>query len=156
MIKKTLKLILLATLSLSLAACAVNQAGQVGPDKRVFNKERVIPLGAGLLSAVICNKLWDGHGNKDSWTAICGAAGYFGSVAFMQQHNQVLESNRVGQTSTWNDPDGSYHSMTPTETYYEDEVACRNFRQTVEIDGQTEIMTGKACRQSDGTWKLAP
>jgi len=33
-------------------------------------------------------------------------------------------------------------------------MPCRDFRQTVEIDGQTEIMEGTACRQSNGTWKL--
>jgi len=142
------------SIALSISACAVNNAGQVGPDKRVFNKEKVIPLGAGLLSAVICNKLWDGHGNKDSWTAICGAAGYFGSIAFMQQHSQALEHNKVGQTTKWTDPDGKAHSVTPTHTYYQDEVPCREFRQTVEIEGEVEILKGKACRQADGSWKL--
>ncbi|NND00439.1 MAG: hypothetical protein HKN85_09680 [Gammaproteobacteria bacterium] len=148
------KHIALAMLSLFITACAVNQSGQVGPDKRVFNKQTVIPLGGGLLSAVICNKLWDGHGNKDSWTAICGVAGYFGTKAFLSQHNQALEKNKIGETASWSDPDGSKHTVTPTATYYQGDAPCRDFRQTVEIDGQTEIMVGKACRQPDGSWKL--
>ena len=88
--------------------------------------------------------------------AACGAAGYFASTAFMQQHSQALESNNLGQTSSWTDPDGSAHSVTPTKTYYIDNSPCRDFRQTVEIDGQIEIMEGQACRQRDGTWKLMP
>lgn len=148
------KLLTLSLLILLLNACAVNSTGQVVPDSNVFNKENTIPLGAGLLSAVICNKLFEGHGSKDGWTAACGAAGYFASTAFMKQHNQALESNRIGQTTTWNDPDGSIHSVTPTQTYYQNEVPCREFRQTVEIDGQVEILSGKACRKSDGSWQL--
>ena len=149
-----IKHLLVISLATLMVGCAVNQSGKVGPDRDVFNKEKVIPLGAGLLSAVVCNKLFDGHGNRDSWTAICGIAGYFGSTAFMQQHSTALEHNKVGQTSRWNDPDGSAHSVTPTGTYYDNNTPCREFRQTVEIEGQTEIMVGKACRQGDGSWKL--
>lgn len=148
------KLFIISALLTTLSACAVNQAGQVGPDKRVFNKEQTIPLGAGILGAVICNKLFDGHGSKDGWTAACGVAGYFGTVAFMKQHNNALERNQIGQTTRWDDPDGTRHSVTPTKTYYQDEVPCREFRQTVEIDGQIEILEGRACRQGDGSWKL--
>lgn len=137
-----------------LSACAVRQDGTVGVDSEVFGKDKVIPLGAGVLSAVLCRELWKGHGSRDGWTAACGAAGYFGSQAFLKQHNNALEHNRVGQTTRWQDPDGKQHSLTPTETYYQGERPCREFRQTVEIEGQTEIMTGNACRQPDGSWKL--
>ena len=134
--------------------CAINSAGQVGADERVFNKERVIPLGAGLLGAVVCNKLFDGHGSKDSWTAICGVAGYFASVSFLSQHKAALENNKIGETSSWTDPDGKTHSVTPTATFHNEAAPCREFRQTVEIDGQIEILSGKACRSSNGEWKL--
>ena len=151
---RRLKALFVVPVLLTTIGCAVNQSGQVGPDGRVFNQERVIPLGAGILGAVICNQLFEGHGSRDGWTAACGVAGYFTSVAFMQQHNQALEKNPVGTTTSWNDPDGQSYSVTPTKTYYQGEVPCREFRQTVEIDGQVEVLTGKACRQADGTWKL--
>ncbi len=144
----------LVTALTALTACAVTPDGRVGADPNVFGRDKVIPLGAGILSAVVCNKLFDGHGSKDGWTAACGAAGYFASTAFVKRHNTALEANRVGQTTSWDDPDGSRHSVTPTRTYYDGNVPCRDFRQTVEIDGQTEIMEGKACRQSDGSWRL--
>jgi hypothetical protein len=151
--KNSTKILVLA-ISIFMSACAVRQDGTVGVDRDVFGKDKVIPLGAGVLSAVVCRELWKGHGNRDSWTAICGAAGYFGSQAFLKQHNNALEKNRVGQTTSWEDPDGKQHSVTPTQTYYRGDTPCREFRQTVEIDGQTEIMTGNACRQADGSWKL--
>ena len=149
-----MKNLFLLFLSLTVAACAVSPDGSVGMDKRVFNKENTIPLGAGILGAVVCNELFDGHGSKDGWTAACGIAGYFASTAFMKRHNATLESNKTGQTTHWEDPDGKQHSLTPTRTYYQGEAPCREFRQTVEIDGTTEIMTGRACRQADGSWQL--
>jgi surface antigen len=133
-----MKFFTLLLVALSLTACAVSPNGGVGPDSRVFNKETVIPLGAGLLSAVVCSKLFRGHGSK----------------AFVVQHNTALENNRIGQTTSWSDPDGSNHTLTPTQTYNDNSRPCRDFRQTVEIGGRTEIMTGKACRQNDGSWKL--
>lgn len=96
--KKSLITVFL-TISL-VTAFAVNQTGQMVPDSKVFNKSRVIPLGTGILSAVICNKLFDGHGSKDGWTAVCGLTGYFASTAFLKQHNNSLETNRTGQTSS--------------------------------------------------------
>ena len=149
-----MKFFTLLLVAANLAACAVSPDGRVVPDGRVFNKQSTIPLGAGLLSAVVCNKLFKGHGSKHGWTAACGAAGYFASKAFVLQHNNALENNRVGQTTSWSDPDRSNHTLTPTQTYNENSRPCRNFRQTVEIGGQTEIMTGKACRQDDGSWPL--
>ncbi|RBP49703.1 RT0821/Lpp0805 family surface protein [Arenicella xantha] len=151
--KLVFKVSLVAAIA-SLSACAVTPNGGIGADPNVFNKENVIPLGGGILGAVVCNKLFKGHGSRQGWTAACGAAGYFASTAFVQQHNRALEDNPVGQTTSWSDPDGKTHSVTPTRTYYQGNVPCREFRQTVEIDGKTEIMQGEACRQADGTWKL--
>lgn len=149
--KRTFSVLLTTAL---LSACAVTPDGRVTPDGQVFSKENTIPLGAGILGAVVCNRLFKGHGSKDGWTAACGAAGYFASKAFVRQHNSALETNRVGQTTSWQDPDGRQHSVTPTKTYYVDERPCRDFRQTIEVDGKTEILSGKACRQADGTWQL--
>lgn len=154
----TLKTTILGTaiiaLSTVVGGCAVNQQGQVVPNPEVFSKSTIIPLGGGLISAAICNKLFKGHGSRDGWTAACGAAGYFASTAFVKQHNAALENNRVNETTSWNDPDGKRVTVTPTKTYAANGTPCRDFRQTVEINGQTEILTGSACRQDNGTWQL--
>lgn len=147
-------LLILPVLTILLSACAVNQQGQVVPDKQTFNKGTLLPLGAGLLGAEVCRQLFKGHGSKSGWTAACGVTGYLVSSSFLRKNNQALENNKIGETTRWSDPDGKTYSVTPTETYFEGNTPCREFRQTVEIEGQLETLTGKACRQSNGTWKL--
>jgi len=149
---KPLGILLVTTV---LASCAVNpNTGKVGADPGVFNRESMLSVGGGVLGAVICNQLFKGHGSKEGWTAACGIGGYFLSKSFVQRSSQILETNRVGQTTSWVDPDGRQVSMTPTRTYYSGSAPCREYRTSVEIDGQTEIATGIACRQADGTWRI--
>jgi hypothetical protein len=33
---------------------------------------------------------------------------------------------------------------------------CREFQQTITINGKTEKAYGTACRQADGTWRIVP
>lgn len=148
------QLVTISILTLLVSACAVNQQGQVVPDQQTFNKRTLLPLGAGLLGAEVCRQLFKGHGSKKGWTAACGVAGYLVSSTFVRQNNQALENNKIGETSRWDDPDGKTYSVTPTRTYYQGDTPCREFRQTVEIEGQLETLTGQACRQANGTWKL--
>jgi len=67
-----------------------------------------------------------------------------------------LEHNRVGQASTWRNPDsGNTGTVTPVSTYKSDDGQdCREFSQTITVDGKDEQAKGKACRQSDGTWRI--
>ena len=69
---------------------------------------------------------------------------------------QSLETQRLGQSSTWRNPDNRHSgTVTPTRTYQrESGQPCREFQQTVTIDGRTERAYGTACRQSDGSWKI--
>jgi surface antigen len=74
----------------------------------------------------------------------------------MQAQQAALESAPSGQTSTWRNPDsGHYGSVTPTRTY---ETAqgqyCREYQETVTIDGKQHKAYGTACRQPDGSWKI--
>jgi surface antigen len=73
-----------------------------------------------------------------------------------QNYQQGLNSSQTGQTTQWVNPD-SGHSGTiqPTRTYQTSSGQyCRDFQQTVTVNGRTETATGTACRQSDGTWKV--
>lgn len=62
----------------------------------------------------------------------------------------------IGETINWNNPrSGHQGSVTPVR----DGVSstgnyCREFQQTVAIEGRTEQIYGTACRQPDGRWKL--
>lgn len=62
----------------------------------------------------------------------------------------------LGDPIYWRNPDnGNSGSITPLR---EGNAAsgryCREYRQTITIDGRQEIGTGIACRQTDGTWRI--
>ena len=67
---------------------------------------------------------------------------------------QALENTRSGQTVGWNNPDsGNSGTVTPTSTFQNSQGQyCREIHQTITIDGQTEEVTGTACRRPDATW----
>ncbi|MHB8767145.1 MAG: RT0821/Lpp0805 family surface protein [Deferrisomatales bacterium] len=72
------------------------------------------------------------------------------------QAQQALERNKVGQASSWVNPDtGNQVVVTPTKTY---QVAggdyCREFQSEVTVGGKKERAYGTACRQPDGSWKI--
>jgi surface antigen len=58
-----------------------------------------------------------------------------------------------GERSEWRSPNGHYGYVTPRRVYSYNSMSCREFEQTVYIDGRPETMVGKACRQPDGTWR---
>lgn len=69
---------------------------------------------------------------------------------------QTLETAPIGHVSTWQNPDsGNSGTVVPTRTYNAGGMNCREFTQTVTIDGKSERAFGKACRQNDGTWQIA-
>lgn len=68
---------------------------------------------------------------------------------------QALEYGRDGQASRWNNPNsGNSGYVTPTRTYRSYNQDCREYETTVIIDGREETAVGRACRQSDGTWRI--
>jgi surface antigen len=73
-----------------------------------------------------------------------------------QTAQSSLEDTPTGTTSTWRNPDTGHHgTFTPTRTY---ETAggqpCREYEQTIYIDGQPHKAHGTACRQPDGSWRI--
>ena len=67
-----------------------------------------------------------------------------------------LEYNKVGQASTWQNPDSGHSgTYTPTRTY--ETVSgqnCREYETTNNVGGRMEKAFGRACRQPSGTWKV--
>lgn len=68
----------------------------------------------------------------------------------------ALENTRTGNSVAWKNPDtGHSGEVTPTETFQTAQgVNCREFKQTVMIDGEANTAHGTACRQQDGNWKI--
>ncbi len=60
-----------------------------------------------------------------------------------------------GQRADWRSPNGHYGYVEPRRAYVYNDMTCREFAQTVYIDGRPETMVGKACRAPDGTWREA-
>ncbi len=77
--------------------------------------------------------------------------------AFMKRNTQKsLEHSRTGTTSSWNNPDsGNSGTVTPTQTFQKaNGQYCREFEQTVYVDGKEQTALGRACREPDGSWKI--
>ena len=61
-----------------------------------------------------------------------------------------------GQPTTWTSPQSGYYGQVqPTGgSYYQNGRECRNFSQTVYIQGQPTAANGVACRNPDGSWSV--
>ena len=62
----------------------------------------------------------------------------------------------LGETIRWNNPRTGNHG---TVTALRDGTSssgqyCREYRQTITIDGRRAVGIGIACRQPDGTWRI--
>ncbi len=104
--------------------------------------------GAGIAAGVILGGL------------IGGAIGDRMDAADQQAAHQAavraLETAPSGRNVTWHNPDsGHLGTVTPTRTYQKTAHGqyCREYQQTISIDGQQHRASGTACRQPDGSWQ---
>ena len=103
-----------------------------------------VAIGAGVLAGGLL-------GNKVGKSMDCRDIEYHNSTA-----QKSFETQRTGTTSEWANPDSGHSgTITPVQTFQRsDGVYCRDFQQTISVDGETELANGTACRQPDGTWKI--
>lgn len=151
-------LVMIAVLSAWFAGCA-NMNPQEQPKQTAGTVLGAI--GGGLLGA----QVGDGAGQLAATAAGTLAGAWLGGEvgasldradrAYAQNATYTaLEHNPTGTASTWRNPDtGHYGAVTPTRTYKTAERDCRDYEQTVVVDGQEETIRGTACRESDGTWR---
>ncbi len=149
------KVLAVAALGLSLAACEGLQKEQLGA------------LFGGAAGAVVGAQFGDGKGQL----AAVAAGALLGAIAgseigksldradqlYMQQTAQrSLETSPAGSTATWENPDSGHSgTITPTRTYERNTGEyCREYQQTVRVGGNVEEAFGTACRQEDGTWMI--
>jgi surface antigen len=71
--------------------------------------------------------------------------------------HRALETAPSGQSVAWKNPESGHSgTVTPTKTYQTASgTYCRDYQATVEIEGKQERASGRACRQPDGTWRIA-
>jgi surface antigen len=72
-----------------------------------------------------------------------------------QTYYNALESQPTGYTSSWRNPNsGNYGTVTPTRTYVRGGTDCRDYEQTIYVQGRPQTGVGTACRNPDGTWSI--
>lgn len=154
---KSWKAIPVLVVALALAACE-STGGQKQTAGTVLGG-----IGGGLAGATIGK----GTGNKVAIVAGTILGAIVGSEVGKsldradQAHanrttHQSLENEPTGKPSRWVNPDSGHSgTVTPTRTFKSaGGQDCREFEQTVTIDGRTEVAYGTACRQPDGSWKI--
>jgi surface antigen len=73
-----------------------------------------------------------------------------------QNATQAAVQAPLGQAISWNNPENGHSGViTPTRDGTDSNGnTCREFQQTVTIDGKSEQAYGTTCRQPDGSWKV--
>jgi surface antigen len=83
-----------------------------------------------------------------------GSIGSSMDAVDLQQANQALEERPDGQKVAWTNPNtNNEYEVTPTRTYETNQGVCRDYETVAMIEGQRQVLYGKACRQPDGSWK---
>ncbi|WP_416898049.1 MAG: RT0821/Lpp0805 family surface protein [Minwuia sp.] len=78
--------------------------------------------------------------------------------AAARAQNKALNSP-TGQQITWNSPSGQASGAVQTTkqgTHNQTGRTCKAFQHDITINGKVETLTGIACQQPDGTWKVQP
>lgn len=78
-------------------------------------------------------------------------------LALERTTQTTLETVPIGNESVWRNPQsGSHGVIAPRRTFQKASgTYCREFTQTLVAGNVTEEALGTACRETDGTWKLA-
>jgi surface antigen len=117
----------------------------------------------GVLGGVLGSSVGGGHGRSAATIigamagmAIGGSIGRSMDDADRLKTAHALETVRTGVPSTWKNPDtGNTYQVVPTRTYDSAQGPCREYSIDALIGGKSEKVYGSACRQADGSWKVA-
>ena len=156
-----MKAIRLATVAILVVALGACQSLSDNPKRSVGTL-----LGAGL-GALAGSQIGGGTGQLAAVAVGTLAGAYLGGEAgasldradrvHQQQTSQrALETSPTGRSTAWRNPDsGHAGTVSPTRTYRTAAGQdCRDYRQTVIIDGRQETAHGTSCRQANGAWRV--
>jgi surface antigen len=122
---------------------------------------------AGALGGAVAGGLIGGavgHGNLGAIAAGAIAGGLIGNAIgadldaadrrmAMEAEYRALEYGRAGAPVQWRGRSGRYGDVVAGPIYRVNDFRCRDYTDTIYIDGRPETARGTACRQPDGTWK---
>ncbi|MDB5407184.1 MAG: 17 kDa surface antigen [Rhodospirillales bacterium] len=160
------KLVAVAVLSLSLAACQQPGTG-AGPGEIGMNKTTGGAL-VGAAAGGLVGSQFGGGAGKGALAALGVLAGAFAGSQVgksldendltyaRRTQQQAFEAGRSGQPVAWRNPDsGASGTIVPRPAYQQPSGAyCREFQQNITVGGRTQEAYGTACRQPDGSWKV--
>ncbi len=140
-------------------AVAVGATACTGPSRGTIGG-----VAGGVAGAALGSQFGSGTGQL----VAVGAGALLGALlgseigSYMDQQDQQMHSQAIqqayaaptGQTVSWQNPDnGNYGYVTPQPATTS--VAgryCRDYVQTVFVDGRQETLKGTACQNPNGTW----
>ena len=150
-------LTVLTVFALSLSACASDEYGQ---------KEQYGTVVGGVLGGVLGAQIGDGRGQVAAAALGAMLGSILGSevgksldkadLAYANQAFETAHDAPVGETIAWNNPEsGNSGTYKPVRDGYADGGEyCREYQQTIIIDGRQEIAYGTACQNPDGSWQI--
>ena len=125
------------------------------------NRDLIGGLLGGAAGGLIGNQIGRGGGNTAATIggAVVGAivGGTIGRRMDQADHacvGQALEYGRTNQAVALSDPDGDSYQVTPTRTFEREGVHCREYVTRATIDGLKQRLTGTACRDPNGAWRI--
>jgi len=73
-----------------------------------------------------------------------------------RRHTAIaLETVPTGRSSRWRNPEtGNTYIVTPVQTYDLRGAPCRDYTVDAVVAGRPDKVTGSACRQGDGSWRV--
>ncbi len=74
-----------------------------------------------------------------------------------ERATQAAQTAPIGQPIEWRNPDsGNYGTVTPVREGNDraSGAYCREYQQSVTVNGRSQQAYGTACRQPDGSWKI--
>lgn len=162
---KTQIITLVMVSALALSGCASNGEQNAWG----MGNKQTVGTGAGaVLGGILGSNVGGGKGKL--WATGAGAllGAFVGSSigksldqADLAYHNQAIDraySAPLNQQINWNNPQSGHSgSVTPIREGRDpnnNNGLCREYKQTIVVDGRAETAIGTACQNSNGTWTL--
>ncbi|GFZ97405.1 hypothetical protein [Elstera cyanobacteriorum] len=164
------KLTAVGLAALLLAGCAANPggSGQLGDSCGELGWGRIGGTLAGATGGAFLGSAFRGAGRSTQGAAIAvgalagAAAGFFAGNSIdkgqceqaMMARNRALDQGQIGQSIAWNQGEAR-GTFTPTREGRDQSGAlCKEYEQTIYVDGKAETGIGRACRRPDGRWQI--
>lgn len=155
----------LAIMSLGLTAC--EQIGTGTGTRSGVSKQDMGTIGGAVVGGYLGSEVGGGTGRL--WATGAGVllGALVGSeigksldradMVYAERAVQQAHTALIGETVSWNNPESGHSgSVTPVRDGYSKTTNsyCREYEQTIYVDGRQEVGYGTACQRSDGRWEI--